>query len=296
MPEIQDYDGLASSNSAAPPNGFPDGALGRQYPSITREIMARVRRFHDDVCGRLKATGSNGNYVVATSRGVDLARGFSVRFRVNHENPNAGPTLSVGSSGQRPLTYADGSTVPAGAIKANQLCDAAWDNDNSRWTLSLMPAGAATSGTGTVTGANLSLTGQVVGSTAVYANGGWIATAAGNVNQFLRGGPNPSFATVPGTARMLCTVGANTTITNVSGLTHTASVSRLSTGRYRITPSPAFPDNSYRVFLQAGSSTDGVRISMLDLSEKLSSSFVFRNYIYNADASDVTYTDIAVFY
>ena len=238
MAEFHTYDPLAEQNQQAVPNGFPRGTPGGFYGNIWREGAAAMRRFHDDISGRLKATGSNGNYVVATSRAIDLARGASIKFRVNHENPAAGPTLSG-----RPLTYADGSTIPAGAIKNGQLCDAAWDNDNSRWTLSLMPAGTVTSGggTGTVTGSNLSLTGQVVGSTAVYANGGWIATAAGTVNQFLRGGPNPSFVTPTGMCLLACRITPNPTITVKQGLAHSATVSRTGDGRYSLAVTPELP-------------------------------------------------------
>lgn len=253
MPEIYDYDGLAPSNSAAPPNGFPDGALGKQYPSIIRELMARTRRWHDDICGRLKATGTNGNYVVATSRGLDLARGASIRFRANHENPNAGPTL-LG----RPLTYADGSTIPAGAIKVNQLCDASFDNDNNRWTLLAMPAATVTQGgTGTVTGDKISLTGETQGSVAIRSGTAWIASAAGTATQFFRGGPNPGFAAIPTPVLLACTLSANTTIASRAGLPHTATLSRLAKGSYRMTVSPALPTGavvvctSYSVFRQA---------------------------------------------
>lgn len=234
MPEIYDYDGLAPSNSAAPPNGFPDGALGKQYPSIIRELMARTRRWHDDICGRLKATGTNGNYVVATSRGLDLALGASIRFRANHENPNAGPTL-LG----RPLTYADGSTIPAGAIKVNQLCDASFDNDNNRWTLSLMPAASASAGT--ITGDKISLSGEAQGSVAIRSGTAWIASAAGTATQFFRGGPNPGFAAIPTPVLLACTLSANTTIANRTGLPHTATLSRLAKGSYRLTVNPALP-------------------------------------------------------
>lgn len=296
MAEFHTYETNADGNQQAVPNGWPRSTPGGFYGAVLRETMAACRRIHDDLCGRIRSTGSNGNYVVALSRGIDLARGCSFKFRANHENPAAGPTLSVGSSGQRPLTYADGSTIPAGAIKSGQLLDVAIDTDNNRWTTTLMPGGTTVVGGGTVTGDKLSLSGEAQGSVAIRAGSSWIASAAGTATQFFRGGPNPGFATVPGTARLLCTVGSGTSISSASGLTHTASVSRLSEGRYRITPSPAFPDSSYRVFLQAGSSEGGVRISMLDMSEKLPSSFVFRNYIYNSNAIDATYTDIAVFY
>lgn len=252
MPEIQDYDGLAPSNSAAPPNGFPDGALGKQYPSIIRELMARSRRWHDDICGRLKATGTNGNYVVSTARGLDLARGAALRFRANHENPSAGPTLAVGETGQRPLTYADGSTIPAGAIKNGQLLDASIDLDNNRWNLSIMPGAAATSG-GTVTGDKLSLQGETQGSVAIRAGSAWIASAAGTATQFFRGGANPGFATPVGLCLLAGRITSGTVFTPKAGLAHTATISRLGVGSYRLNVSPALPSGAI-----ACASTNGV--------------------------------------
>jgi hypothetical protein len=288
--EFHTYDSAADQNQQAVPNGLPRGTPGGFVYGVIREMAAACRRFHEDRSGRLKATGSNGNYVVATSRSIDLTRGASIRFRANHQNPNAGPTL-LG----RPLTYADGSTIPAGGIKVDQLCDASWDNDNSRWALTVIPAGAATQG-GNVTGDKISLSGEAQGSVAIRSGPAWIASAAGTATQFFRGGPNPGFAAVPGTAKMLCTVLSGPTITSVAGLTHTASVTRLSEGRYRITPSPIFPNTDYRVLLQSGASSSGVRISTLDPADKLASSFVFLNTTYNANSIDTVYTDIAVFY
>ena len=169
MAEFHTYETNADGNQQAVPNGFPRSTPGGFYPGVVRELMSACRRIHDDLCGRIRATGSNGNYVLAASRGLDLARGFSIKFRANHENPASGPTLSVGTSGQRPLTYADGSTIPTGAIKANQLLDVAIDTDNNRWTTTLMPAGTVTTGGGTVTGDKISLTGETQGSVAIRA-------------------------------------------------------------------------------------------------------------------------------
>lgn len=262
MPEIYDYEGLAPSNTAAPPNGFPDGALGKQYPSIIRELMARTRRWHDDICGRLKATGTNGDYVVATSRGLDLARGASIRFRANHENPNAGPTL-LG----RPLTYADGSTVPAGAIKVNQLCDASFDNDNNRWTLLAMPAATATQGGGSVTGDKISLTGEAQGSVAIRSGTAWIASAAGTATQFFRGGPNPGFATVPGVALLACRITPNPTVAVRPGLAHTSTASRSAEGRYALAVAPPLPSGAVVVAsIGVSSPTEKPRVIMREIT------------------------------
>lgn len=257
MAEFHTYDSAADQNQQAVPNGMPRGTPGGFYGSIWRETAAACRRFHDDICGRLKATGTNGNYVVATSRGLDLARGASLRFRANHENPSAGPTLAVGATGQRPLTYADGSTIPAGAIKSGQLLDASIDLDNNRWNLSIMPGSAATSGGTTVTGDKLSLQGEAQGSVAIRAGNAWIASAPGTTSQWFRCGPNPGPANLPTPVLLACTLSSNTNISNRPGLPHTATLSRLSKGNYRMTVNPALPTGavvvctSYSVFRQA---------------------------------------------
>lgn len=237
MAEFHTYDSAADQNQQAVPNGLPRGTPGGFVYGVVRELAATCRRFHDDRSGRLKATGTNGNYVVASSRAIDLARGASIRFRANHQNPNAGPTL-LG----RPLTYADGSTIPAGGIKVDQLCDASWDNDNSRWALTVIPAATVTQGSTTVTGDKISLSGEAQGSVAIRAGTSWIASAAGSATQFFRGGPNPGFVSLPpGPALLACRIGASNSITNRAGLQHTATVTRLGVGSYRLGVTPPLP-------------------------------------------------------
>jgi len=238
--EFHTYETNADGNQQAVPNGFPRSTPGGFYGGVVRETLAACRRFHDDLCGRIRSTGSNGNYVLATSRGIDLARGCSIKFRVNHENPAAGPTLSVGTSGQRPLTYADGSTIPAGAIKSGQLLDVSIDTDNNRWTTTLMP-GSTTSTGSTVTGDKLSLTGEVQGSVAIRAGSAWIASASGTTSQFFRGGSNPGFAVPTGLALLACTISTGTVVAVRPGLAHTATISRLGAGSYRLNVTPALP-------------------------------------------------------
>lgn len=235
MAEFHTYDPQANQNQQAVPNGLPRLTPGGFYGDVWRETAAAARRLHDDLCGRLRATGSGGNYVVSTSRAIDLTRGVSLKFRANHENPAAGPTL-LG----RPLTYADGSTIPAGAIKSGQLLDVAFDGDNNRWNLSIMPGAAATSG-GTVTGDKLSLQGEAQGSVAIRAGSAWIASAAGTATQFFRGGANPGFATPTGLCLLAGRITAGTNFTPKGGLAHTATISRLGVGRYRLNVSPALP-------------------------------------------------------
>lgn len=252
MAEFHTYDSQANQNQQAVPNGLPRLTPGGFYGDVWRETAAAARRLHDDLCGRLRATGSGGNYVVSTSRAIDLTRGVSLKFRANHENPAAGPTL-LG----RPLTYADGSTIPAGAIKSGQLLDVAFDGDNNRWNLSIMPGLDASTGGATVTGDKLSLQGEAQGSVAIRAGSAWIASAAGTTSQWFRCGPNPGPANLPTPVLLACTLSSNVTISNRSGLPHTATLSRLSKGNYRMTVNPALPTGavvvctSYSVFRQA---------------------------------------------
>lgn len=244
MGELRDYATLAASNQATPPAGFPVRTQGGNYGSVVRELMARTKRFILDLGGASTATGSGGAYVVATAQGMVLEEGTVVSFWTNHTNPNDGPTVNVGGTGARPLTYADGSTIPANALSARQIVDARWDNTNGRWCSILTPASQFA---GTVTGSQLSLTGEQTGSVAIKSSTGWIAAAAGTASQYFRGGTTPGFATfpndLPGMVLLACSVKAGVTITNRSGLKHTASVSRLSTGNYRLAITPALPTN-----------------------------------------------------
>ena len=244
MGELRDYGTLAASNQATPPAGMPIRTEGGNYGGVMREFMARAKRFILDLGGASTATGSGGAYVVATAQGMVLEEGTIISFWTNHANPNDGPTVNVGGTGARPLTYADGSTIPANALSARQIVDARWDNTNGRWCSILTPASQFA---GTVTGSQISLTGEQTGSVAIKSSTGWIAAAAGTASQYFRGGTSPGFATfpndLPGMVLLACSVKAGVTITNRSGLKHTASVSKVSTGNYRLAISPALPTN-----------------------------------------------------
>lgn len=297
MAEFHTYETNADGNQQAVPNGFPRSTPGGFYGGVVRETLAACRRFHDDLCGRIRSTGSNGNYVLAPSRGIDLARGCSIKFRVNHENPAAGPTLSVGTSGQRPLTYADGSTIPAGAIKSGQLLDVAIDTDNNRWTTTLMPGGTVTAGgSTTVTGDKISLSGEVQGSVAIRAGSAWIASAAGTATQFFRGGPNPGFATVPGVALLACRITPNPTVAVRPGLAHTCTASRSAEGRYALAVAPPLPSGAVVVAsIGVSSPSEKPRVIMREIT---TTAIQFGKLDRSGDYSDLSsgeWIDVVVF-
>lgn len=296
MAEFHTYETNADGNQQAVPNGWPRSTPGGFYGAVLRETMAACRRIHDDLCGRIRSTGSNGNYVVALSRGINLARGCSFKFRANHENPAAGPTLSVGSSGQRPLTYADGSTIPAGAIKSGQLLDVAIDTDSNRWTTTLMPGGTTVVGGGTVTGDKISLSGEAQGSVAIRAGSAWIASAAGTATQFFRGGPNPGFATVPGVALLACRITPNPTVAVRPGLAHTCTASRSAEGRYSLAVTPPLPSGAVAVAsIGVSSPTEKSRVIM---RENTTTSIQFGKLTGSGEYSDLSsgqWIDVVVF-
>ena len=245
MAEILDYADGGEGNQATPPDGLPRNTIGGLVYDVIREIMARLKRNALDAGGAATATGTNGNYAVATSSAMTLRPGAVVMWRSNHANPNASPTLNAGGTGSRPLSYADGTSIPALAIGARQLILSAWDNANGRWNATIMPASQFV---GSVTGDKISLSGQAVGSVAIYTSGGWIASAAGAVGQYFQGGSNPGFATpsgIPGMAILACSFGNSLVATNKSGLPYTAIASKVSTGKYRLVVSPAMP--SFRI-------------------------------------------------
>ncbi len=243
MHEILDYADGGEGNQATPPHGLPRNTIGGLVYDVIREIMARLKRKALDDGGAAVATGSNGNYAVTTSSAMVLRPGASLVWRTNHVNPNANPTLNAGGTGNRPLTYADGSSIPATAIGSRQLISCSWDDANGRWNATIMPASQYL---GSVTGDKISMTGQTVGAVAIYTSGGWIASAAGAVGQFLQGGSSPSFVTptnLPGTVLLACVINAGTTVSVRTGLPHTATVSKTGTGRYRLNVTPALPSS-----------------------------------------------------
>lgn len=262
MAEILDYADGGEGNQATPPDGLPRNTIGGLVYDVIREIMARLKRNALDAGGAATATGSNGNYAVATSSAMTLRPGAMIMWRSNHANPNASPTLNAGGTGARPLSYADGTSIPALAIGARQLILSAWDNANGRWNTTIMPASQFV---GSVTGDKISLSGQAVGSVAIYTSGGWIASAAGAVGQFFQGGSNPGFATpsgIPGMALFACKIGPGTTISVRSGLPYSATISRLGTGQYRLGMSASLP-SGYVPVCSVLASGGGVRTATI---------------------------------
>ena len=102
MAEILDYADGGEGNQATPPDGLPRNTIGGLVYDVIREIMARLKRNALDAGGAATATGTNGNYAVATSSAMTLRPGAMIMWRSNHANPNASPTLKMTRSASAP--------------------------------------------------------------------------------------------------------------------------------------------------------------------------------------------------
>lgn len=234
---------------------MPDAATADKIQPTIREAMGAVRRFVGDISGENTATGSGGAYVVASAQTATFSSVMFAAFRANHENPNAAPTLALGGLPARTIAYADGSTIPAGGIRAGQIVVVYADTANSRWSSLALPT---TPDVGSVDGSRITLDGEATGGLAVKSATDWISLSPGTSGRVLtsRGpGLTPTYQDpavgLKGMARLVCKINPGTAIQVMSGTPHTATISRLSKGNYRINVSPNLP-GFYTVQLTTG--------------------------------------------
>jgi len=95
MSNISAYSQTASSNNAAPPNGWPEGQAPSTVNDCAREMMAGMARWYAHMDGSLESTGSSNAYVITTgSSHAAMADIGLLVFRANHTNTTAA-TLAV---------------------------------------------------------------------------------------------------------------------------------------------------------------------------------------------------------
>lgn len=127
-----------SSNTASPPDGWPEGMLPSGVNDSGRMMMGATKRFWDRVNGTVGTAGSPNSYTL-TYPTVDssLYAGALYTFRCNAANTGAS-TLDVGVGGAIPLSkLGDGGTVPlsAGDVFAGGYYQAVYDPFQAQFVL-----------------------------------------------------------------------------------------------------------------------------------------------------------------
>ncbi len=130
-------------NAAQTVGGFQitDLLPQRNFPAVTRDVMAQVRLYADDMGGVLTTTGSRNAYVVATGSGVtELRAGIKLLIRADRANTGEA-TINVDGLGPLPWVDAGGARLTAGQIAVGRFYEIVLDPDVPAWRVQ---AGAST--------------------------------------------------------------------------------------------------------------------------------------------------------
>lgn len=101
MPEIVDFSPVAASNTAAVPNGAPEGWAPSSVNNVQREVMARNKREELDTNGSLTCAGGTTAYTLSVYRDTAAAaQGETIKFKVSATNTGAVTiTITPGAAG-----------------------------------------------------------------------------------------------------------------------------------------------------------------------------------------------------
>lgn len=142
--EIFDWDVSAGGNGFAAPDGFPEGMNYSDVNNAAREIMAVLKRWHDDTNGSLVTSGSGNAYTLTSNRTVgSYTNGLQFRFRANHSATGAA-TLNVNGIGATSIVHRDGNGLQSGDIKNNGTYLVTYSSTLSGWVIDTIPKANAT--------------------------------------------------------------------------------------------------------------------------------------------------------
>jgi hypothetical protein len=161
----------AASNTAAVPNGWPEGQLPGSINDCAREMMSALKKFWGRIQGAYASTGSSNAYVVTPTVALGAyVTGERYSFRANFANTGSA-TINISSLGAKTIKKmgVSGKTaLVAGEIQDGQPVTVEYDGSDmvlvtpaaskiltgsKTIDLSNVDAGAAVSDTIAVTGA-----------------------------------------------------------------------------------------------------------------------------------------------
>ncbi len=125
--DVNEWDTSAANNTAAPPDGAPEGMAPSTLNDVMREMMAAIARWFEQSGGALISTGSSGAYALATSSAfTSLSAGDHFRFQANHTNSGAA-TLAVDGAPAASIVNQDGRSLDVGVIRSGSIYTVAFD-------------------------------------------------------------------------------------------------------------------------------------------------------------------------
>src|SRR5690554_6540330 len=117
MADINLWSVDAENNNMTPPHGWPEGMNYSAVNDAARESMAAIKRWFDDISGKLDATGQANLYAVTLNAGYSsYFRGMAFRCKIPATNTGAS-TINVNAIGPRNIVRADGSALEAGMLR-----------------------------------------------------------------------------------------------------------------------------------------------------------------------------------
>jgi hypothetical protein len=130
MSDIKAWSVTADNNTAAAPDGWPEGMAYSTVNNAAREMQAAVARWHRDSSGYITATGSNNSYTVAPEVTYSAyASGIMFCFIAGHAN--TGPAqLRIDALAYKDLKDAQGNDLAPGAISLRQVVPVQYDAAN----------------------------------------------------------------------------------------------------------------------------------------------------------------------
>lgn len=126
----------AASNASADSNiNFAEGMAPSAVNDSARALMASAAKWRDDICG-INVTGGSGTAYTLTSNQTIASNlnGMTIQFTPGTTNTGA-VTLSVDSQTAKPIRFATGVDLPAGALISGSLYQVTYRSAVEEWLL-----------------------------------------------------------------------------------------------------------------------------------------------------------------
>lgn len=182
MAEIQTstWSETAGSNTAAAPDGWPEGMTYAAVNNAAREMMAALKREWNRTHPTVTSGGAADVQTLTYSNAPPAyVTGMQFTFIAGFTNTTTTPTLNVNALGAKTIVRADGSTaIVAGEVVANNVTTVWYDGTNFR--LASVPATAT--GVSLIRAADAAAVRTAAGAPAVPISGsgvGQITTLSG---------------------------------------------------------------------------------------------------------------------